>query len=143
MQEFRHKYLCGRQWGRGGVVVFSLSESHDPYRSLFPTTQSSSVLSHPHPRLAHKETWVHLRPWQPSLCSCSWTAEELQDSALSRQGSWMPWQVLWTCGWSLEALSFCHCLRLLLPPDVPFPAWLRVLTGPWGTPSVSSQCVLH
>lgn len=140
MQEFRHKYLC---WGGGvGWVVLSLSESHDPYRSLFPTTQSS-VLSHPHPRLAHKETWVHLRPWQPSLCSCSWTAEELQDSALSRQGSWMHRQVLWTCGCSLEALPFCHSLRLLLPPDVPFPAWLRVLTGPWGAPSVSSQCVLY
>ena len=89
-----------------------------------------------------KETWVHLSPWQPSLCSCSWTAEELQDLALSRQGSWMPRHVLWTCGWSLEALPFCHCLCLLLPPNVPFPARLRALTGPQCTPSVSSQGVL-
>ena len=70
-------------------------------------------------------------------------AEEHQGSALSRQGSWVPRQVPRSCGWSVEALPFSHCLLFILPSNVPLPAWLRVLTGSQCTPSVSSECVLY
>lgn len=45
--------------------------------------------------------------------------------------------VLRTCGWSLEAPPFCHCLRLLLPLMLPFPhGW------EFSQPPVHTKCFL-